>query len=303
MFSVVIPYYKKRQYIERCIEAVLSQTFQNFEIIVVDDGSQDDIAELISNKYANKITLIQQSNQGVSAARNAGIAKAKNEYIAFLDADDYWSENYLALAASVIAKEGNIKMVGCYYTRNKEVVVGTAATLDYHLIENYFEKQVFKNTLFTSSSSIIHRSFFENNPGFNPTIKRGEDLDVWFRTVASGGKIAYINNPLVYYSDEDIHQATNKSFNFNYSIVFIMADDYLRPNVPQELQRFAPIFVRKRIFPYFFDAINHEQAKTTLNKVGYGNVFSRLLYQLPIALVPKIIGFKYIQYYSKYLIK
>lgn len=303
MFSVVIPYYKKRQYIERCIEAVLSQTFQNFEIIVVDDGSQDDIAELISNKYANKITLIQQSNQGVSAARNAGIAKAKNEYIAFLDADDYWSENYLALAASVIAKEGNIKMVGCYYTRNKEVVVGTAATLDYHLIENYFEKQVFKNTLFTSSSSIIHRSFFENNPGFNPTIKRGEDLDVWFRTVASGGKIAYINNPLVYYSDEDIHQATNKNFDFKYSILSLMADDYLNPNVPQELQRFAPIFVRKKIFPYFFDAINHEQAKSTLYKLGYGNFFSRIIYNLPFCLGEKISNSKWIKYYTKYLIK
>ena len=88
--SVVIPLYNKRDYIERCLNSVIKQISIPEEIIVVDDGSTDDSAIIVSEKFP-QVTLIHQLNAGVSAARNTGVLAVKYDYIAFLDADDFWS--------------------------------------------------------------------------------------------------------------------------------------------------------------------------------------------------------------------
>ena len=95
MFSVIIPYFNKSSYIIRCIDSVLHQTFEKYEIIIIDDGSTDNGIALISKKYADLICIYSQKNEGVSVARNMGIKKAKYEYVAFLDADDAWHPQYL----------------------------------------------------------------------------------------------------------------------------------------------------------------------------------------------------------------
>ena len=159
MFSVIIPYYKKRKYIERCIESVLNQTFKDFEIILIDDGSQDDIST-VCKKYGEYVQLISQTNQGVSAARNAGITKAKNTYVAFLDADDYWSPFYLEYNHEVIINEDNVKILGSNYTRDKYNLETESVSVYYNVIQDYFSKQMFKSTLFFTSATIVNRSFF-----------------------------------------------------------------------------------------------------------------------------------------------
>ncbi|MDM5272778.1 glycosyltransferase family A protein, partial [Sulfurovum sp. zt1-1] len=95
MFSVVIPLYNKEQYIAKTLESVLLQTFQEYEIIVVDDGSTDKSTFEVKRYNDNRIRLIQQENAGVSAARNRGIEEANYDLIAFLDADDEWLPNHL----------------------------------------------------------------------------------------------------------------------------------------------------------------------------------------------------------------
>ena len=106
MFSVIIPYYNKEKYVERCIASVLNQTFQDFEIILVDDGSTDNGCAIIREKYGNKVTLISQKNQGVSQARNKGISMARFNYIAFLDADDCWHIQFLEKVKEVVDGDG-----------------------------------------------------------------------------------------------------------------------------------------------------------------------------------------------------
>lgn len=284
MFSVVIPYYKKRKYIERCIDAVLAQTYQDFEIILVDDGSQDDVAQLIKEKYSGKVHLIQQENQGVSAARNTGIAAATHDYIAFLDADDYWSPFYLVCNAEIINNETDVKIIGSHYTRNKSELELTKNSLDYFKFENYF-KTAIRNTYFTSSSTIIRNVFFQNNPGFNSNLKRGEDIDVWFRAVASGGNAFYIKNSLVYYSDEDDQQATKKEFLLQDSIIYsmknrydVLANQYDNPKISE----FADRFIRSRLVSYYYQKENHSTAKEVLKKIGSGDITSRLIYGFPL---------------------
>lgn len=304
MFSVIIPYYRKYAYIERCVNAVLGQTFKDYEIILVDDGSKDDISIVCREKWGSRVQVISQENQGVSAARNKGIANATHDYIAFLDADDFWSPCHLEYVSKVIRREEQVKIIGCRYTRKKSAVEMGGEILDYTLIENYLENRAIKNTLFSSSSTVIKRSFFMENGGFNTRLTKGEDLDVWFRAVASGGKVIYVNNTLAYYSDEDIQRATNTKHNLKNSLLFLMKEEYLAEDKPKVLRSFAGRFIRKRIYWYYFDIENHQESVEVLNKVGYGNLFSRLLYILPVTLGMKLLNGitgKYLRYYSKYL--
>ncbi len=294
MFSVIIPYYKKRRYIERCIDAVLAQTYQDFEIILVDDGSQDDVAQLIEDKYSGKVQLIQQKNQGVSAARNKGIEAATHDYIAFLDADDYWSPFYLEKVLQVINQENDIKIIGSHYTRNKSALELKNNSLDYFKFVNYF-KAAIRNTYFTSSSTIIKNIFFHNNPGFNSNLKRGEDIDVWLRAVASGGNAFYINNSLVYYSDEDSEQATSSIGEVANSLVGTINEYYKKEfgqNENQELTRFVSKYVYLNLYPYFFNKNHHQKAKDNLNHNKHYYFFLHLPYYLPLSIGEKIMSNK-----------
>lgn len=283
MFSVIIPYYKKRQYIERCIDSVLQQTYRDYEIILVDDGSQDDISDLLASRYGGKVKLIVQQNQGVSAARNSGIAIASHEFIAFLDADDFWSPQYLHKNSQLIEKESDIKIIGSHYTRNIVKLEVIDEKLNYTRFVNYFNEAL-KNTYFFTSATIVHKHFFLTNEGFNSDIKRGEDLDVWFRAVASGGNAFFIQNTLVFYSDEDINQATKNQFKLSESLLFTMNDSFANLSEStnrKDLKIFADKFVRSRLLLYYFQKENHQDAKKILQKTAGGNFAVRIIYSLP----------------------
>ncbi|WP_373707501.1 glycosyltransferase family 2 protein [Kaistella sp.] len=294
MFSVIIPYYKKRKYIERCIDAVLAQTYQDFEIILVDDGSQDDVAQLIEEKYSGKVHLIQQENHGVSAARNIGIAAATHDYIAFLDADDYWSPFYLTCNAEIINNEIDVKIIGSHYTRNKSELKLTKNSLDYFKFENYFKTAV-RNTFFLTSATIVTRNFFEENFGFNSNLKRGEDIDVWLRAVASGGNAFYINNTLVYYSDEDSEQATSTIGVVENSLVGTINEYYksmLGQSENQAFSHFVSKYVYFNLYPYYFNKKHHQKAKDNLNNNRHYYFFLHLPYYLPLSIGEKIMSNK-----------
>ena len=102
MFSVIIPAFNAEKFIARAIKSVLRQTNQNFEIIIINDGSQDQTEAAISQFEDNRIVYLYQENSGVSAARNRGILASKGEYICFLDADDEWKSNHLEVVSSLI---------------------------------------------------------------------------------------------------------------------------------------------------------------------------------------------------------
>ena len=96
LFSIIVPVYKAEKYINECVDSVLAQTFEDFELILADDGSPDRCPE-ICDEYAKKdsrIKVIHKENGGASSARNSGIEAACGEYVIFLDSDDYWEENY-----------------------------------------------------------------------------------------------------------------------------------------------------------------------------------------------------------------
>lgn len=115
MISVVIPLYNKEQSIASTLQSVLKQTYQDFEIVIVNDGSTDHSVEKVAKVTDPRIRLIHQKNAGVSAARNRGIEEAGGEYIAFLDADDEWKSNYLKIQYKLTQKYPECCVFACNY--------------------------------------------------------------------------------------------------------------------------------------------------------------------------------------------
>jgi glycosyltransferase involved in cell wall biosynthesis len=309
MFSVIIPYYNKSKYIQRCLDAVLNQTYQQFEIILVNDGSTDDGLHFITDNYSNKVTVINQENKGVSAARNTGIRAAKCPFIAFLDADDCWHHQFLEKIKAVIDIEKNIKIIGAHYSRNKEFLVTDSGTLDYFKFENYF-KSALKNTYFSSSSTIITTDFFTKNEGFNTNLKNGEDIDVWIRAVQSGGNSFYVKNTLVYYSNEDLNQATNTKVPIQNTLVGTINSSYqaaLKSSTDIDFNRFISIYVYFNLYPYYYNSESHSLAKLALKNNEFHYFLLNFIYLLPIKIGSKVISSKkygkWIRLYLKFVIR
>jgi glycosyltransferase involved in cell wall biosynthesis len=309
MFSVIIPYYNKANYIIRCIDSVMNQSFGAFEIIVVDDGSTDHGIAMITNKYSKSISIISQKNQGVSAARNNGIKLAKHDYIALLDADDAWHPHYLENVNYVIRKENEVKIIGSHYSRTIDFFNKNVGTPNYFKLHDYF-KHAIRNTYFTSSSSVIQKKFFEENDGFNSTLRKGEDHDVWFRVILSGGNCFYITNTLVYYSDEDTNQVTRNKVELEKDLVGIintLYKEYKLLKTDKNFNKFISLYVYFNLYPYFFDGDSNAKAKAVLKQNEYATFFLKLLYAVPLSIGEKIMaskkGEKYIRLYLKFIIR
>ncbi len=187
-FSVVIPAYNAAETIKRSIDSCLQQSYPAYEIIVVDDASTDDtetiVAQYDSIKY---IKLIQ--NGGGAIARNKGLANASGDYIAFLDADDIWHKDKLALINMILSQRSEIKFLYHTYTYNEieNITVPESGTV-YRIP---FVKLLNRNTIATPCA-IIKKGLGEE---FNTNMRYMEDYDLWLR-LAYRHKVYYIDMPL-----------------------------------------------------------------------------------------------------------
>jgi glycosyltransferase involved in cell wall biosynthesis len=186
--SVVIPHYNKGPYIARALNSVLTQTFPDFEVIVVDDGSTDDGAEIIRGFDDPRIRLIQQENRGVSAARNRGIEAARAELVAFLDADDEWLPKFLE---TILRLRRKFPEAGAYATAFIEKFSnGTCQKLTFSeipqgnwegLIPSYFRSCASGRLPVRSSNVAIPKKVFFSVGMFPVGEWWGEDTDMWGR--------------------------------------------------------------------------------------------------------------------------
>ena len=206
-FSIIIPLYNKAPYIRKALETVCAQTYTDYEVIVVDDGSTDDsyaIAEAFfhsSRLSPLAFRLIRQANAGVSVARNNGVAQASGEYVAFLDADDWWEPTYLERMAQLIEDYPEAGLYGMNYIYYKPGKTRVALHTDTGYI-NYPKEYLRNNAMmiFTSSSS-SSRKVYEEMGGFPIGIKLGEDFLLWAK-IALHYPVAFCNEPLAYYNND-----------------------------------------------------------------------------------------------------
>lgn len=181
MFSVVIPLYNKELSIQNTIQSVLNQSYQDFEIIVINDGSTDDSVKVVNNIQDLRLRMIHQENKGVSAARNRGIKEAKYEWVAFLDGDDLWGNNHLEEVNKMMTVFPNEKVyVTSFEYSDKRIMYKHKREDSIFKIENYFKEAIRENLMWTSIV-VVHKSCFDAIGFFNQILVRGEDLDVWAR--------------------------------------------------------------------------------------------------------------------------
>lgn len=181
MFSVIIPLYNKELSIYNTIKSVLNQTFKDFEIIIVNDGSTDNSEEIVKNIKDNRIHLINQENQGVSFSRNEGIKRSKYNWIALLDADDIWKEDHLEEICKMMQYFQDYKVyVTSFSFSDERYIYRHKRESPIFKIEDYFQEAIREN-LISSSNVVIHKDCFEKIGYFNLNLSRGEDLDLWAR--------------------------------------------------------------------------------------------------------------------------
>jgi hypothetical protein len=193
--SVVIPLYDKAPYVARALNSALAQTLAPREVIVVDDGSQDDGPAIVERMSTvdPRIQLIRQANAGPSAARNRGIAEAKGTWIAFLDADDVLLPRYLERAARLAGLHPEADVLTAAYREvpeglQEEVARSLADEAEAETcIASDFFKRWQTGAFFFTSSAIVRKSALANlAPAFPKGEKLGEDHDLWFRLVERG---------------------------------------------------------------------------------------------------------------------
>ena len=198
LVSIVVPVYKVEKYIRECIDSILKQTYQNYELILVDDGSPDRCGEICEDykKKNEKIQVIHKQNGGLSDARNAGTKIAKGEYITYIDSDDYVSENYLEKLVSAAVKYDADFVPGNYTREAFNSTVGN----EEHVFasDQAFRKLLTWDTVMVYAWAKLYRlSMFQNIE--YPVGRLSEDCCTTYKLILNSNKVVCIDDEIYYY--------------------------------------------------------------------------------------------------------
>ncbi|OIV41316.1 glycosyltransferase family 2 protein [Flavobacterium johnsoniae] len=291
-FSIIIPLYNKENFIENTIQSVLSQTFQDFEIIIVNDGSTDKSEEKVLQFKDDRIRYFSKKNEGVSQTRNFGLTESNADFVAFLDADDYWYPHFLEtmhhyctffpkqkVFACAIEIETSKKTFPAQYSIRK--------TGDFEFV-NYFRASN-KESVILTSAAVFRKSIFKKTGIFDPEIKSGQDTDLWIR-IGIIYPILFIWKILVRYIHDE--NSLSKNASLMHSKMDFSKFEELEKTNPDlkyflDLNRFS-LAVKSKLthnenqFNYYYNGIN-------LKKLSFKK---RFLLSLPSSLLQILIGLK-----------
>jgi glycosyltransferase involved in cell wall biosynthesis len=199
--SVIIPAYQTAGYIAQALDSVLGQTFRDFEIIVVNDGSPDTPElERVLQSYSKDIVYIKQSNGGLAQARNAGIRSSRAPIIALLDSDDYWHKDFLATQVRTLAENPTVDVVypNAFLIDHPKAAGKTYMDIFPSSGEVTFLSMVNRTCIVMGPGATIRRRILERTGLYDPELRHAEDLDLWLRIVKRGGRIVYHRHPVYY---------------------------------------------------------------------------------------------------------
>jgi glycosyltransferase involved in cell wall biosynthesis len=248
---------------------VLNQTFKEFELIIVDDGSTDESVSQVMRISDNRIRLIQKQNGGVSSARNRGIREAKYSYIALLDADDYWMPDYLLEQKRLIEDFPEANMWGCafgYLEKENFQQVEHGIPIGFRgVLKNYWSMYK-KSNIFSSISVVIKKEGFNVAGFFDERLKYSEDLDMWYRIILNF-QVVFYNNTLTYYRIDAENRAMDKEIPLDKFLPYYIEKyaDYRKSNA--DFRRFIDRFCLEAVFPHFVNGTYGEDVKRILNQI------------------------------------
>ena len=232
--SVIIPTYNCDRYITQAVESVLKQEGYTYEVIVIDDGSTDSTADVL-RPYSDRIRYIRQKNQGVAAARNHGIALAKANLIAFLDADDYFLPHKLARQAEILIKRADLGIVHSGWQRvdaegNKLLDVCPWENIPELNLETWLR---WKPVL--PSAMMFRREWLQYVGGFDPRFPPAEDTNLVLKLALKGCKTAWLRQITVCYRQHP-QSAMHKGLPQARSLLAVTEDFFAQPNLPDRVR-------------------------------------------------------------------
>lgn len=276
-FSIIIPLYNKAPYVAKAIDSVLSQTCTDFELIIVDDGSKDNSAEIVAQVIEGhpNCHLIRQNNAGVSVARNNGVAVSKGDYLCFLDADDWWDCRFLEEMSKLIEELPDAGIYGTSYIIVNETKRKTRVSpigVESGFVKGYINYcQVYAKTLampLWTGAVCMPRKVYEETKGFNPQLKMGEDFDLWIR-IAIRHKVAFLNKPLAFYN-QDV-EASKRAIGSlpPPETQFAFCADYLKENMEKDadLKHIVECIQIICLRNYYLSEKYHKRADKVLNNI------------------------------------
>jgi len=289
-FSIIIPVYNKEKFVAKTIESVLSQTFTDYEIIIVNDGSTDQSEAKISTFKDNRIKYYSKKNEGVALARNFGIEKATADYICFLDADDYWHPTFLETMQRYSSELPEQKVFAAAIeieTKNKTIPAhySIPSTSDFEIV-NFFDASQKECVLWTSSAC-IHKSISEKVGDFDTKIKHGEDTELWIR-IGLQFPIVFIRKILARYVYDEKSISRNSNYYFEqYTFDKYSLEEKKNPALKKymDLNRFSAV-IKCRLNGEWRIAIDIESEIDLKNL----NFKKRVLLELPPIIVKVLIG-------------
>jgi glycosyltransferase involved in cell wall biosynthesis len=232
--SVLVPAYNAMEYLPKTISSVIDQTYQDFEIIIVNDGSVDEIETWAKQLSDSRIKLVSQANQGLASARNTGLANARGEYIAFIDADDLWLSSKLEKQVQVLDSNPDVGVVYSWIA-----LIDEKGSLLGKIRKNYAQGNVWvelttHNIVECGSVALVRRACFDKVGLFDEDLpfSCSEDWDMWLR-IAPDYKFGLVKEPLVYYRCHSTNlssrwQAMEESFQIVLEKAFEAAPDSLK---------------------------------------------------------------------------
>lgn len=292
MISVVIPLYNKEKQIADTLRSVLQQSFQDFEIVVVNDGSTDGSVAVAESVQDKRIRIVHQDNAGVSAARNRGIEAACYEFIAFLDADDRWKPDYLQTQHELTLKYPECSVFVCNY----EFLRGDGSThptvirkLPFEgtdgILSNYFEVASCSHPPICSISIMVRKEAIQLVGGFPIGIKSGEDLLTWAR-LACEWKIAYSRKVSAQYSYDEINFSNNPREHDENDFVGNQLTQLYRLYQKPEMERYISLWYTMKASTYFRLPKRIQTIKNALLAIKYGGNIVKNLFFLFCCVFP-----------------
>ena len=296
MISVVIPLYNKQNSIVATLQSVFAQTYTDYEVIVVDDGSTDDSANVAEttlrefcknhSNYNLEFKVVRKKNGGVSSARNEGIRQSKYDYIAFLDADDYWEPAYLETQVQMIQDFPDAKMWGTAWGKTyRDIKInqnGVNISDNYRgLIDSiqYFTNRMF---LFCTDVVVLDKRIFQEIEMFDERIGCGEDLDLWWRIILHY-PVAYDNQCLAYYRwDAENRITMSKPKLQKHFINYIEKYEQYYTKCP-DFKKYLQHAVLGHLYGYYRENPSDKDVKRILKNIDFSlQPFSyRLRYSMP----------------------
>ena len=201
LVSIIMPAYRVSQYIGEALESIRAQTFEDYEIIVVNDGSPDtEELERVLAPYMDRIVYIEQENRGCSAARNTAIRAARGRYLALLDPDDIWERNYLEVQIGILERDPSIDLL-----YPNAIIFGDLPDSGRLFMDlSRSEGEVTFESLISQRCNVMisvtaRRETIVRAGMFDESLRSAEDFDMWLRVIHAGGRISYHREPLVRY--------------------------------------------------------------------------------------------------------